>query len=164
MFMAGLKSVRENAKQTSDVDQARRAGDQTSAQPGIRISCVAWLALAHFMRLSLTKAAHADFSGARVQEIRRRAGRRISKVAERRRRGTTFIPGCRASGAQTILRESMSQPSRAGLTFGPRPYGPGSDLRFALAFSRKFFSPAPSNPGVVRAGTAKGRPKGHGRG
>jgi hypothetical protein len=27
------------------------------------------------------------------------------------------------------VAESMSQPSRAGLMFGYRPYGPGSDLR-----------------------------------
>jgi hypothetical protein len=31
---------------------------------------------------------------------------------------------------------SVSQPFRAGLTFGSRPYRPGSDLRFAFAFSR----------------------------
>jgi hypothetical protein len=64
--------------------------------------------------------------GAKRQPSPEGAGRRISKVAERRRCDTTFIRWCRASGAQTILG-SMSQPFRAGLTFGSRPYRPGSD-------------------------------------
>jgi hypothetical protein len=34
----------------------------------------------------------------------------------------------------------MSQPSRAGLTSGSRPYGPGFDLSFIFAFSRRLFS------------------------
>ncbi len=66
-----------------------------------------------------------------VQETRRRAGRLIAKIVERWRRGTTCILGCRASGAQTI-QESMSQPFRAGLTSGSRPYGPGSDCDLLL--------------------------------
>jgi hypothetical protein len=36
-----------------------------------------------------------------------------------------FLPECRASGAQTAF-DLVSQPFRAGLTFGFRPYGPGS--------------------------------------
>jgi hypothetical protein len=32
------------------------------------------------------------------------------------------------------VAESMSQPSRAGLKFGYRPYGPGSDLRYIAGY------------------------------
>jgi hypothetical protein len=46
------------------------------------------LPLAHFMRLSLTKAAHADFGSARVQEIPRRVGALMHGDSERRRCGT----------------------------------------------------------------------------
>ena len=35
------------------------------------------------------------------------------------------------------VAESMSQPSRAGLKFGYRPYGPGSDLRSIFEFPHR---------------------------
>src|SRR5580658_745902 len=41
--------------------------------------------------------------------------------------------GCRASGARTMLR-NRSQPFRAGLKFGYRPYGPRSDSRFIAGY------------------------------
>src|SRR6202021_2272982 len=62
-----------------------------------------------------------------------RAGRRIAKIVERWRRGTTYIRGA-APPALGRCAESMSQPSRAGLMFGYRPYGPGSDLRFIAGY------------------------------
>jgi hypothetical protein len=40
---------------------------------------------------------------------------------------------CRASSAPQSWR-SVSQPFRAGLMFGYRPYGPGSDLRFIAGY------------------------------
>ena len=54
-------------------------------------------------------------------------GSRIS--FERQRRGT---PADEGSAAPPALRNlgSASQPFRTGLTFGSRPYGPGSDLLF----------------------------------
>ena len=39
------------------------------------------------------------------------------------------------------VAESMSQPFRAGLKFGYRPYGPRSDSRSIFEFSHTLFSP-----------------------
>jgi hypothetical protein len=107
--------------------EARRAGRQTSAQPrsGFPVDLAGVGALhAAFLNESRTRGCW----WRPVQEIRRRAGRRIQ--------------GCRAPEVRHYLHpqvprlqrsqswRSVSQPFRAGLTFSSRPYGPGSSLRF----------------------------------
>jgi hypothetical protein len=78
------------------------------------------LALAHFMRLSLTKAAHADFGSAPCRKSGEGLGYQ-SHDPERRRRGTGLVPSrmqdrracmCRAYGAQIIF---WIDPSPSGL-------------------------------------------------
>ena len=60
----------------------------------------------------------------------------IAKIVERWRRGTTNIRGA-APPALENATESLSQPSRAGLKFGYRPYGPGSDLPSIFEFPHR---------------------------
>ena len=51
------------------------------------------------------------------------------------------------------VAESMSQPSRAGLMFGYRPYGPGSDLRFIAVMTHPQLKPP-----TLRIRTARLKP------
>src|SRR5580692_9358349 len=57
------------------------------------------------------------------------------------------------------VAESVSQPSRAGLKFGYRPYGPRSDLRSIFEFSHRLLRPIVfvPGPGFPARGTTKGR-------
>ncbi len=110
---------------------------QTSAQPGsgfpVELAGVGALHAA-FLNESRTRG-RVQRS---VQEIRRRAGRRIQGPGAPEVRHYLH-PGGAAPLALKRYWGSMSQPFRAGLTFGSRPYGPDSDLRFAFEFSPRPF-------------------------
>ena len=64
-----------------------------------------------------------------------RAGRRIAKIVERWRRGTNLHPGAAPPALGRCC--GMSQPSRAGLMFGYRPYGPRSDSSSIFRFPHR---------------------------
>src|ERR1700683_1807083 len=57
------------------------------------------------------------------------------------------------------VAESMSQPSRAGLMFGYRPYGPGSDSRSIFEFPHRLvraWDQSHDDLSAVRCGTNPG--------
>src|SRR5277367_3772296 len=104
-------------------DQARRAGSQTSAQPGTRISCHA--ALDESARAPFSKERRMKF--AKATKFHRKSGEGLGDRSPRLwSAGGAALPtfGVPRLRRSDDVAESMSQPSRAGLTFGYRPYGP----------------------------------------
>ena len=101
------------------------------------------LALAHFMRLSLTKAAHAVVSSAAC----RKSGEGLGHHPQYCLSAIGAAPADEGSAAPLALPdlESVSQPFRAGLTFGSRPYGPGSYLLFISSSHADSYSPSRSS-------------------
>src|ERR1700689_574881 len=109
---------------TGNRTQARRAGSQISAQPGARISGHA----------ALDEAAGAPFSKerrmkfAKATKFHRKSGEGLGDGSPRLwSAGGAALPtfGVPRLRRSDDVAESMSQPSRAGLMFGYRPYGPG---------------------------------------
>src|ERR1700721_168773 len=125
---------------TGNRTQARRAGSQTSAQPGTRISCHA--ALDEAARAPFSKERRMKF--AKATKFHRKSGEGLRDGSPRfwsaggAALPTFGVPRLRRSDD---VAEPMSQPSRAGLMFGYRPYGPRSDLRSIFEFSHSPFSP-----------------------
>src|ERR1700728_3029475 len=121
---------------TGNRTQARRAGSQASAQPGTRISCHA----------ALDEAARAPFSKerrmkcAKATKFHRKSGEGLGDGSPRLwSAGGAALPtfGVPRLRRSDDVAESMSQPSRAGLNFGYRPYGPRIDLRTIFEFPHR---------------------------
>src|ERR1700690_2554366 len=118
---------------------------KTSAQPGTRISCHA----------ALDEAAGAPFSKerrmkfAKATKFHRKSGEGLGDGSPRLwSAGGAALPtfGVPRLRRSDDVAESMSQPSRAGLKFGYRPYGPRSDSRSIFEFSHTLFSPGENGP------------------
>ena len=113
--------------------EARRAGSQTSAQPGTRISCHA--ALDEAARAPFNKERRMKF--AKATKFHRKSGGGLGDGSPRLwSAGGAALPtfGVPRLRRSDDVAESISQPSRAGLKFGYRPYGPGSDSRSIFEF------------------------------
>ncbi len=126
---SGFRVSVRTRKQIANQNQARRAGAKRQPSPDPDFL---WnlLALAQFMRLSLTKAAHADFGGASCRKSGEGLGHRSAQYRLSARGAAPADEGSSAAPPALPDLGSASQPFRAGLTFGSRPYGPGSDLLF----------------------------------
>jgi hypothetical protein len=111
--MAWLKSLRETPKMKNSKFQARRASPPNSKPSPDPDFLWTLLALAHFMRLSLTKAAHADVGGAPCRKSGEGLGdgRQNCGALEARH---YLHSGCRASGARTMLRNRCPSPPGLG--------------------------------------------------
>src|SRR5580658_7589575 len=111
---------------------------KTSAQPRTRISC----------RAALDEAARAPFSKerrmkfAKATKFHRKSGKGLGDGSRRLwSAGGAALPtfGVPRLQRSDDVAESMSQPSRAGLMFGYRPYGPRSDSRSIFEFPHRLF-------------------------
>src|ERR1700679_3496728 len=125
---------------TGNRTQARRAGSQTSAQPGTRISCHA--ALDEAARAPFSKERRMKF--AKATKFHRKSGEGLGDGSPRLwSAGGAALPtfGVPRLRRSDDVAESMSQPSRAGLKFGYRPYGPRSDSRSIFEFPHRLVSP-----------------------
>ena len=119
----GAKQTLRFGQDTAKIAMDPRPGGpvvKISAQPGTRISCHA--ALDEAARAPFSKERRMKF--AKATKFHRKSGEGLGDGSPRL---------WSASGARTIA-ESVSQPSRAGLKFGYRPYGPGSDSRSIFEF------------------------------
>src|SRR6202167_3373302 len=111
---------------TANRTQARRAGSQTSAQPGTRISCHA--ALDEAARAPFSKERRMKF--AKATKFHRKSGEGLGDGSPRLwSAGGAALPtfGLPRLRRSDDVAESMSQPSRAGLNSlatGPTGLGP----------------------------------------